>query len=181
MEHKIGIIRIRPRTLPPQPELDLEPFSMGPENAAVVCLLIHGFSGSPPEMRWLGEYLAAKGVHVEGVRLAGHGTAPEELSDLTWRDWVRSAEEGLERIKREGRRIVLVGFSMGGLLALRLCLANPEVAGVVTISSPISFRDPRIHLIPAVRHVVRWHRVRGRATAQTHRPTCATALTGVIR
>jgi len=28
------------------------------------CLLIHGFTGAPKEMRWLGEYLTGKGYNV---------------------------------------------------------------------------------------------------------------------
>ena len=144
----------------PAPDLDLEPFTLGPPDAPVACLLIHGFTGSPPEMRWLGAYLAERGIRVNGIRLAGHGTQPEELNHLTWKDWLSSASEGLDRLKRNGRKVVVVGFSMGGLLGMHLCAANPEqVAGLVVISSPIFFRDRRIHLIPLVRHVVRWHRV----------------------
>ncbi|HEX8217857.1 MAG TPA: alpha/beta fold hydrolase [Chloroflexia bacterium] len=153
--------RLRRRALPPQPELDLEPFALGPLDSPIGCLLVHGFSGSPPEMRGLGAFLAERGARVEGVRLAGHGTRPEELKGLTWGDWLSSAEDGLARLQREGRRVVIIGFSMGGLLGLRLCAAHPEqVAGIVTISSPVYFRDRRIHLIPVVRHVVRWHNVR---------------------
>ncbi|MDQ6694243.1 MAG: alpha/beta fold hydrolase, partial [Chloroflexota bacterium] len=111
----------RRQPLPPQPDLDLGPFSLGPLDAPLACLLIHGFSGSPAEMRWLGTYLAAQGVRVEGVRLAGHGTQPEDLSYLTWHDWVHSAVEGLDRLSQPGRKVVVVGFSMGGLIALQLC------------------------------------------------------------
>jgi carboxylesterase len=145
----------------PTPALDLKPFALGPIDAPVACLLIHGFSGSPPEMRWLGKYLAERGVRVEGVRLAGHGTQPEELNSLTWRDWLQSASEGLDRLERAGRKVVVVGFSMGSLLGVHLCAAQPEaVAGLVIISPPIFFRDRRIHLIPVVRHVIRWHKVK---------------------
>lgn len=134
---------------------------MGPANAPVGCLLIHGFSGSPLEMRWLGSYLAGRGVRVEGVRLAGHGTSPEELTHLTWRDWLKSAEEGLDRLRRTHEKVVIVGFSMGGLLGLHLCVRRPaDIASIVTIATPVYFRDRRIHLIPVVRHVVRWHNVR---------------------
>jgi carboxylesterase len=112
-------------------------------------------------MRWLGGYLAERGVRVEGVRLAGHGTQPEELSDLTWRDWLASAAEGLDKVSRAGRKVAVIGFSMGGLLGMHLCASQPErISRLVTISSPIYFRDRRIHLIPVVRHVVRWHRVK---------------------
>ena len=152
---------IEERPLPPESDLDLGAFAFGPAGAPLGCLLIHGFSGSPPEMRWLGAYLAGHGVRVEGVRLAGHGTRPEDLADLTWRDWFQSVEEGFDRLRKECRAVVVVGFSMGGLLALHLCASRPsEVAGLVTMSSPIFFRDQRIHLVPMVRHVVRWHHVR---------------------
>ncbi len=124
-------------------------------------MLIHGFSGSPPEMRGLGTYLAGQGARVEGVRLAGHGREPEELTGLTWRDWLQSAADGLERLHRNGRKIVIIGFSMGGLLGLHLCSSSAaEVAGMVIISSPIYFRDQRIHLIPVVRHVIPWHKIK---------------------
>src|SRR5207253_9891867 len=110
---------LTPDPRPPTPSsLDLQPFALGPVDASVACLLIHGFSGSPPEMRWLGAYLAERGVRVEGVRLAGHGTQPEELNHLTWQDWLHSASEGMDRLKHAGRKTVVVGFSMGGLLGI---------------------------------------------------------------
>jgi carboxylesterase len=155
------IFRVRRRALPPQPDLDRTPFILGPADAPVGCLLIHGFSGSPAEMQWLGRYLADRGVRVEAVRLAGHGTQPKDLTYVTWRDWLHSAAEGLERLSHDGRKVVVIGFSMGSLLAMHLCAAYPElVAGVAAISPPIFFRDRRIHLIPVVRHLIHWHRVR---------------------
>jgi carboxylesterase len=154
-------LRCRRRILPPQSSLDSAPFTLGPLDAPVACLLIHGFSGSPIEMRWLGTYLAAHGVRVEGVRLAGHGTEPEALTHLTWHDWLNSASEGFDRLIHGREKVVIVGFSMGGLLGLHLCEAHPDqVGGIVTISSPIYFVDRRIHLIPVVRHVIHWHNVR---------------------
>lgn len=149
--------------MPPQPELDRTPFTLGPADAPTACLLIHGFSGSPPELRPLGQYLADHGIRVEGVRLAGHGTEPEALTTLTWLDWLQSAREGLERIRhgRKRENVVVVGFSMGGLLGLHLCAEYPnQIGGIVTISSPIYFQDRRIHLIPVLRRIKRWHSVR---------------------
>jgi len=65
-------------------KLDLNPFFF--EGGPTGCLLIHGFSSSPPEMRLMGEYLAGKGLTVLGVRLAGHGTSPEDMATTAWRD-----------------------------------------------------------------------------------------------
>ncbi len=39
------------------------------------CVLVHGFTAMPGEMRWLGEDLASRGNTVVGIRLPGHGAA----------------------------------------------------------------------------------------------------------
>lgn len=49
------------------------------DKGSVGCLLTHGFSGSPFEMRELGEYLAEKGVSVLCKPLPGHGTTPHDM------------------------------------------------------------------------------------------------------
>ena len=64
--------------------LDLNPFFF--EGGPTGCLLVHGFSRSPLEMGPMGEYLAGKGLTVLGVRLAGHGTSPEDMAKTTWCD-----------------------------------------------------------------------------------------------
>ena len=62
----------------------VEPFYF-PGNR-VGCLLIHGFSGSPSEMRFMGERLAKAGWTVSGILLSGHGTTPEQMAKTTWED-----------------------------------------------------------------------------------------------
>jgi esterase/lipase len=52
------------------------------------CLLLHGFSSTPGEMRPFGKYLAEKGFAVLGVRLAGHATHPNDLKRTRWIDWL---------------------------------------------------------------------------------------------
>ena len=51
-------------------------------------LMLHGYSGSPDELRSMGKALAAAGYTVCGPRLTGHGGAPAELYGVTWRDWL---------------------------------------------------------------------------------------------
>src|SRR5215472_9190657 len=83
-------------------------------------LLIHGLSGTPFEMRYLGERLAAAGVRICGVRLAGHAGGAEELGAATRVQWYESAVEGFERLHRFGDPVAVAGLSMGALLAARL-------------------------------------------------------------
>ncbi len=120
-------------------------------------LLIHGFGGSPPEMRGLGEFLAARGLGVLGVRLAGHGTTPEDMAHTGWRDWVATAEEGLHRLDAQCRQVFLAGLSMGGLITLYLAARYP-VSGAVVMSTPTHFEgDWRIPLVPLLKHLIRWY------------------------
>lgn len=108
-------------------------------------------------MRGLGEFLAARGLAILGVRLAGHGTTPEDLRHTGWRDWVASAEEGLYRLQSQSRRVFVAGLSMGGLLALYLAARYP-VAGIVVMAAPTHFEgDWRIPLVPILIHFIRWH------------------------
>src|SRR5687768_16151489 len=52
----------------------------------VGCLMVHGFTSSPFEMRGLGRHLAERGITAAAPLLAGHGTSPEDLDGKTWHD-----------------------------------------------------------------------------------------------
>ena len=106
-------------------------FSGGP----VGCLLLHGFTAMPEEMRWLGEYLAGQGHAVLGVRLAGHATHPTDLARTRWTDWLVSVEEGLALLSGVTDQVFLIGQSMGGMIAL-VAAARYPVAGVIALSTP---------------------------------------------
>lgn len=99
------------------------------------CLLVHGFTGTPKEMRWLGEYLSGQGHTVLGVRLAGHATQPEDMLRVRWEDWIASVEDGWRMLGDCTDRIVVMGLSMGGMLSL-LFAAHYPVAGVAAMSTP---------------------------------------------
>ncbi len=118
----------------PDPALrDLNDFFF--DGAGLSFLLIHGLTGTPYEMRYLGQRLAAEGFRVHGVRLAGHAGAPEELGATTHLNWYESVVEGLERLRGYPAPIIVVGLSMGALLATRLAAEQPDaVAGLVMLA-----------------------------------------------
>jgi len=134
-------------------ELNLDPFFF--EGGATGCLLIHGFSGSPPEMRPMGEYLAKKGLTVLGVRLAGHGVTPEEMASTGWRDWVDSAKEGLHELQARCDLVFVAGLSTGGLITLHLSAHHP-LTGIIVMSTPAYIADWRFHILPMVQPFLRW-------------------------
>jgi len=142
----------------PQPLLTPEAnrpflFSGGP----VGCLLVHGFTGTPNEMRGLGRHLADEGHTVLGVRLFAHSIEPRDMMRAAWHDWAASVEDGYWMLREAGREVVVLGLSMGGVLALELASRLP-LAGVVAMSAPaalpkdwrINFTRPLSLVIPYV-------------------------------
>jgi carboxylesterase len=135
-------------------------FAGGP----IGCLLLHGFTGTPKEMRWMGEYLAAQGHTVLGIRLAGHATHPEDMQRVYWQDWMTSVEDGwcllndaLHHQTAGSHAIFAIGLSMGGVLALLLAspayAARYPITGVVAMSTPYALPpDPRLPFIRLLRY-----------------------------
>jgi carboxylesterase len=113
------------------------------------CLLVHGFTSTPNEMRWLGKKLADSwGYSVLGIRLAGHGTTMEDMERTTWQDWLASVEDGYHLLRPNVDRLIVVGSSMGGALALTAA-ADFQVEGVVGISTPYDLpEDKRLFMLP---------------------------------
>ena len=105
------------------------------ENARIGCLVTHGFTGAPKEMRWLGEYLHRQGYTVCGMRLAGHATRPADMVRSRWQDWLLSVEDGYALLRSCTEQICLLGLSMGGVLSLTAAAQLP-VKGVVAMSTP---------------------------------------------
>lgn len=109
-------------------------------------LLLHGLTGSPSEMRFLGEHLAAEGFTVSGILLAGHGTTVEDLATKHWQDWVKDAEDGILTMRRTCTHVVVIGLSMGGLLSLELA-ERGLVDAVAVLNAPMVLMDWRVRFV----------------------------------
>ncbi len=134
----------------------VRPWTLGDGRRGV--LLLHGFAGTPPELRRLGEHLAAHGYHCRGPALAGHATTPEDLEATTWRDWVGSAQAELSALAAECDEVMVAGQSMGGTVALHLAATDLRVAAVATLAAPVWLSGLATRVIPVARRLVRWHR-----------------------
>lgn len=129
-----------------------EPFMF--PGGPIGCLLVHGFTGASNEMRWMGEYLAGEGFTVLGIRLAGHGTRPDDLTRVRWRDWLASIEDGLALLRGLADTVFMAGLSMGGVLTL-LSASRYPLAGAVAMSTPYDLpRDWRLNFIRPLSRVM---------------------------
>lgn len=114
-------------------------------------LMVHGLLASPAEVQELGEHLHKKGHSVMGVRLSGHATSPWDLHHRNWQDWERSVKKGYEILSPFCDKIIIVGFSTGGCLALNLATKRPEkLAGIVSICAPLALQNRNIVFVPFV-------------------------------
>jgi len=112
------------------------------------CLVTHGFTGAPKEMRWLGEALNRQGYTVCGIRLHGHATKPEDMIRSRWQDWMVSVEDGYNLLRSCTDQVFLLGLSMGGVLSL-IAASRLPIGGVVAMSTP--YRLPDNPLLPFAR------------------------------
>ena len=108
---------------------------VGDDDVGVV--LVHGFTGTPYEVRYLGERLACAGFHVRAPLLPGHGTSLDALDATTWREWTEAVAHAVEAERKRCKRVAVVGQSLGGLLALHHAAHDDTVACVASLAAPL--------------------------------------------
>jgi carboxylesterase len=134
--------------------VDASPFALpGAGRAAALCL--HGLTGTPYEVRPLGEALSAAGIAAIGPVLPGHNETPERLARIAHTEWLAAARDALHELREEHERVFVVGLSMGGLVALALA-AEERVDAAAVIGVPLRIRAPGIRLVPLLKRVVRY-------------------------
>ena len=88
-------------------------------------LLVHGFPGTPAEVRPLAEALFAQGWTVQAPLLPGFGTQIDKLFDQTRENWVTAVAEAHAALRANHDAVLLVGYSMGGAIALNVAAQVP--------------------------------------------------------
>ncbi|MFH1807281.1 MAG: alpha/beta fold hydrolase [Pseudomonadota bacterium] len=112
-------------------------------------LLLHGFTSSVRTVDGMVPQLEQAGIPYRVPILRGHGTHYTALEGVTAQDWYDDAEAALLDLLREVDKVVVLGFSMGGLVALNLGIRHPDkIAGVVTWAAFLRPRDPLAPLTP---------------------------------
>lgn len=117
-------------------------------------LLIHGFTGSPAEMRPLAEELHRQGLTVSAPLLPGHGTTPEQLNRKSWHDWHQHVDHALARLQDRCETTFVAGLSLGSLLALHLAVVHQGLPGIILYSPATMLAGWRIHLLPVFKYLI---------------------------
>lgn len=127
-----------------------EPFLHRSNNShGLGILLVHGLLASPAEISAYGLTLKNLGYTVLGIRIKGHGTSPHDLRSRSQEDWYASVERGTAILRLYCSKIIIVGFSTGGALALQYAAKNNQnIVAIAACAVPINFVDPKLMLLP---------------------------------
>lgn len=116
-----------------------KPYTMGQSDT--LALLVHGFTGSPDDLRDLAAFLSENGVAAKAVLLPGHGSDWKDLRKVTYNDWINTIEEEFNAVKDQYKKIFLIGYSFGSNLAYYLAARyGDKIAGVVSLGTSVYLR-----------------------------------------
>lgn len=148
--HREGILKVDSMERSP------EPFFLQGHGSreSTAILAVHGFTGSPAEFHRAGRALNQVGYTIDAIRLPGHGTTPERMLETGWSDWWQHVLDSYESLRLRGYdKIVVLGHSMGGLLALKLAMERP-VDGIVSLAAPVYLWTRKTALAFLLRYIV---------------------------
>ncbi len=115
-------------------------------------LLLHGFTSSFDTVNGLLPHLEAAGLPYRMPSLRGHNQeSPAALKGVTYRDWIADGEGALSDLLGEVDQAIVVGLSMGGLVALLLGTEQPDrLTGIVSVAAAMRLCDPLAPLSPYI-------------------------------
>ncbi len=109
-------------------------------NPAVLC--IHGYGGVPGEVELCCDVASELGHRTVAPVLAGHGLTPRALSPCRFEDWLSGVRVEFDQLRKDGP-VILVGLSLGAVLATALTLEAPgDVKGLALLANAFWLRDP---------------------------------------
>lgn len=128
-------------------------FFLKGEKGAV--LLVHGITGTPSEMRYLGRAINKAGYAVLCNTLPHHCDTLNELKKVRWQEIVETSIADFNFLKKEHNKVFIAGLSMGALIAIHLAYLFPEkVSGIVGLAPTLFYDGWAIHkgkaLLPLV-------------------------------
>lgn len=125
----------------------------GNKNEAV--LLIHGIGSTPSVMHPLGMALNRAGYTVYGIMLKGHGTTPIDMEKATCQDWRNDVQKAYDKLKSKYEKVDVIGFSMGGNLAICLAADN-KLDKLICIAAPIKVKNHLFGFAPIIKYFKRY-------------------------
>jgi carboxylesterase len=117
---------------------ELERFAAGRPPCLVAA---HGFGGTATDFAPLLDGVARAGFAIDAALLPGHGTTVDRLQQGTFDGWVDALRSRAQAAADNHGRVVLLGFSMGSLVAMQIASEQPAwLAGLAVLSNALTLR-----------------------------------------
>lgn len=117
------------------------------DGGAPCVVAFHGFGGTAAELLPLLKQIAKAGYAVDAALLPGHGTRVEDLQGLTFEHWVEDGRARTRRGIEKHGSVVLLGFSLGSLIAMQIASESPwntpagaGVSGLAVLGNALRLR-----------------------------------------
>ena len=117
-------------------------------------LMIHGFTGSPDELRPTAHIAHEAGFDVEVMNIPGMASDIARFREVGREEWVSAAHRTWETFTERYRTRVLLGYSLGGALAILASSARPADA-MVLMAPLVRLADPRAFVLPIGQYIIR--------------------------
>ncbi len=131
-----------------------------------VVIIFHGYLGSPDDVAPLAGELNSRGYTVSVPRLPGHGTSGDDFLTVDGKDWLRKAFDTCAEFNGRYKKVVIAGFSMGGLLAIIAASVFSPDALVLVAPAITNKRRIKIHLSPIMMLFIKKMRRKKKAEAK---------------
>jgi carboxylesterase len=130
-------------------------FRQGTNGRAV--LLIHGITGTPSEMNYLGRALHKAGFTVLCNTLPRHCGSLNDLKKVTWQEIYQACIQDFLRLRQGHAKVFVSGLSMGALISLHLAHERPgEISGVIALAPTVFYDGWAVHKLKFLTELA-WH------------------------
>ena len=111
-----------------------EGFELRRGTDAPAILLVHGGGDTPQALRYLAEYLHARGYSVRVPLLPGHGRTLREFSDVVADQWIQTVRSAYRELLQLHSWVAVGGLSMGGALTAQLAAEQHSIPATVLLA-----------------------------------------------
>lgn len=101
-------------------------------------LILHGFGDTPQTVRYLADFLRARGLTVHAPLLPGHGRSLREFASSRADEWIAAGRRELADLRERYDEVAVIGLSMGGALASLLAANSGELPALVLLAPYVS-------------------------------------------
>lgn len=116
--------------------MDHRPYSRSTPNANTGILLIHGILSTPRHFDFLIRHIPNE-YAVSNILLAGHGGSVKDFSKASMAQWQQQVEQQILKMSQTCGNIILIGHSLGSLLALQAACKFDCIRGLFLLNPPL--------------------------------------------